>query len=326
MIRSEIHKIDREVKDYRNNIIYWHSGTFLATFLTASIEPEIPPDPGSISGSNDSSFDYRYYKQHYWDNFDLNDERLLRTPLFQKKIDDYFSKLVIPVPDSLCQEIDRLLLNVAGANEIFKYLLWNFIAKYERSEIMGMDAVFVHLIMKYIRPQRVDWLNETVRKNLIDRAIILDPLLIGKPAPVMILLDTNDIPVSLYSINAKYTLIYFWEKDCGHCQKETPLLQAFYNSSHDSLNFEVYAVCIDTSIVAWKKYICEKNLRWINVNGYLSMTSDFHNLYDVHSSPVMYLLDQKKNILAKRILTEQIKELILKRGKMNNEVERSEAK
>jgi thiol-disulfide isomerase/thioredoxin len=233
--------------------------------------------------------------------------------LFQKKIDDYFTKLVIPLPDSLCQEIDRLLENVAGTKEVFKYLLWNFIVKYERSEIMGMDAVFVHLVKKYIILQPPEWLNEIVRQNLIDWAKTLDPLLIGKPAPVMILLDTNDTPVSLYSINAKYTIIYFWEKDCGHCQKETPLLKSFYDDSHDSLNFEVYAVCIDTSIVAWKKYIREKDFRWVNVNGYLSMTRDFHDLYDVHSSPVMYLLDEKKNILAKRILTEQIKGLILKK-------------
>jgi thiol-disulfide isomerase/thioredoxin len=119
----------------------------------------------------------------------------------------------------------------------------------------------------------------------------------------------------LYNIKARYTIIYFWEKDCGHCQKETTVLKAFYNESHDNLEVEVYAVCIDTSLIGWKKYIREKEMDWINVNGFLSLTPDFHNLYDVHSSPVMYLLDEKKNIIAKRILTEQIKEFILRRDK-----------
>lgn len=48
-----------------------------------------------------------------------------------------------------------------------------------------------------------------------------------------------------------------------------------------------------------KKYIRANNMSWVNVNGFYSMTADFRELYDVHSSPVMYLLDGNKKIIAK---------------------------
>jgi hypothetical protein len=305
-----IKKIDVEVKDYQNNLIFRNGDTFIARFMAASLEPQIPEYIFSRGGNTDSAAAFRYYKKHYWDNFDLKDDRLLRTPLFQEKFDGYFNRLVLQQPDSVMAEADKILAKCRVTSETYKYLLWHFITTSEKSNIMGMDAVFVHMVKKYIEPQHFDWLNETVRKNLIDRANVLNPLLIGKPAPLMILLDTNDVPVSLYNIRAKYTIVFFWEKDCGHCQKEMPVLKDFYNSSHDSLNFEVYAVCIDTSVTAWKSYIREHDLDWINVNGYRSLTPDFHDLYDIRSSPVMYLLDENKVIIAKRILTDQIRDIL----------------
>jgi len=308
--QTRIKKVDTEVKDYQNNLIFRNGDTFMARFMAASLEPQIPEYIFSRGGHTDSAAAFRYYKKHYWDNFDLNDDRLLRTPLFQEKFDGYINRLVLQQPDSVMAEADKILSKCKVTSETYKYLLWHLISTYEKSNIMGMDAVFVHLVKKYIERQHYDWLNETVRKNLIDRANVLDPLLIGKPAPLMILLDTNDVPVSLYSIRSKYTIVFFWEKDCGHCQREMPVLKDFYDSSHDSLDFEVYAVCIDTSITAWKSYIREHNPDWINVNGYRSLTPDFHDLYDIRSSPVMYLLDENKVIIAKRILTGQIREIL----------------
>jgi peroxiredoxin len=178
---------------------------------------------------------------------------------------------------------------------------------------MGFDAVFVYLADQYFAKGKASGMNQTVVDNILDRARILKPLLIGKPAPEMILLDTNEVPVALSRVKAKYTLIYFWDTDCSFCKKESPRLKAFYAEKSRIYDLEVYAVCIDTSFASWKKYIRENSLTWINVNGYLSLTQDFHDLYDVHSSPVMYLLDEKKTIIAKHILTDQIPEIIERR-------------
>ena len=126
----------------------------------------------------------------------------------------------------------------------------------------------------------------------------------------MIMMDITNNPVALSAIEARYTLIFFWESNCGHCKTEMPKAVKLYMDMKDKCDLQVYAVSSDTSITAWKKYIRENSPDWINVNGNLSFTPNFRDLYDAHSTPVMYLLDEHKIIIAKRILSDQIGEVI----------------
>jgi len=68
----------------------------------------------------------------------------------------------------------------------------------------------------------------------------------------------------------------------------------------------VFAVNTDTSLEKWKKYIVDNDLKWINVNGTRSISPDYHQLYDIRTTPTLFLLDEKKRIIAKRLKTEQL--------------------
>ncbi|MDD5508048.1 MAG: thioredoxin-like domain-containing protein [Bacteroidales bacterium] len=314
-IREKIRRIDEEVVSHQKGLIRQYHDTFFGTFLLASMEPEISQDLQQETESSERDRLLREYRDHYWDNFDLTDDRLLHTPLFHPRMERYMDDLTYPLPDSISRAIDLILFRVSSSKKVYEYLLWYFLVKYERSTIMGYDAVFVHIVNNYFKTGKAGFVSDAVIQNVIRRSDVLEPLLIGKPAPLMILLDTNDIPVSLYSVESEYTVVYFWDSDCSFCTKESPRLKQFYDASRDAYDMEVYAVCIDTSMTEWKKYIRQNHLTWINVNGYLSLTPDFHDLYDVHSSPVMYLLDRKKTIIGKRILTEGITEIIDRKEK-----------
>jgi len=307
---NQISLVNEEVQRYINGIINSNSGSLISAFLKAMQEPEIPSSPILPNGRPDSTFPYRYFKNHFWDNIDLSDDRLVRTPFLHGKVEQYLTKLTHPAPDSLIKSIDELFIRSGDNPETFKYLMWYLTIKYESSEIMGYDAIFVHLVDKYYNDDKMNWMNPTVKENLIKKANKLKKVLIGKIAPEMILLDTLQQPVSLHKINAEYTIIYFWDPDCSHCKKETPLLKDLYSKSKADTGLEVYAVCMDTSWVEMKKYIQKNTTSWINVNGFYSLTPDFRELYDVNTSPVMFLLDKKKNIIAKRILTTQMEAFI----------------
>ena len=317
VVENMIDLLDEEVQRHIRGIINTHRGKFISVFLNSMQEPEIPEAPILANGRPDSVFTFRQYKAHFWDNIDLSDDRVIRTPVIHGKIEQYINKLTVPAPDSIMASIDRLFAMTKSGKEAFKYLIWYLTIKYETSEVMGHDAILVHIVDKYYDDPRMSWMNPTVKANLIKRANTLRPILIGKEAPLMILLDTLQNPVSLYSIKKKFTIIYFWDPECSHCKKETPVLRDFYNESGSKYDFEVYAVCMDTSWKDMKQYINKNKLNWVHVNGYYSVTSDFRELYDVHSSPVMYLLDEDKKIIAKRILTEQMKDIIIKRFEDN---------
>ena len=300
----------KKVEQYRDELIAENQGTFFATFIKSTIAPDIPELPTLPDGSPDSSKLWYLYKSSFWDNYDLTDEKLLRTPEFSRKVDSYFDDVVFQHPDSLAQDIDELIEKSKPAIDTYKYLIWYLTLKYERSQIMGFDAVFVHMAKTYYESGIDTWTNATVVQNIIDRANTLEPLLLGKTAPPLILLDTSGVLRSLHDVKARYTIVFFWDTDCGHCKKEVPVLKEFYKNYKEIYDLEIYGVCCDTSFTTMKKYMLEKQLDWINVNGYYSASGDFHDTYDIYSTPVMYLLNEEKEIIAKRLLTKELQMFI----------------
>jgi hypothetical protein len=76
-----------------------------------------------------------------------------------------------------------------------------------------------------------------------------------------------------------------------------------------SKGVEVYAYSIDRDPKDWKKFVREHELHWINVmDSHLSC--DYKDKFDVYSTPVIYLLDEKKKIIAKRIGVDQLDEIL----------------
>ncbi len=110
--------------------------------------------------------------------------------------------------------------------------------------------------------------------------------------------------VSLYDIHAEFTILYFWEPDCGHCTVATPLLKEYYDGNRDK-GIEVFAVCTQSDREKWERYIVENGLTWIN--GWdPQRLSRFDLFYNVESTPMVYILDSTKTIIAKRLSVEDI--------------------
>jgi peroxiredoxin len=307
IVEEKMKAVNKEVTDYKEKFVNDHPKSFVSKVFNASREPVVPEAPILSNGRKDSLFEYKYFRAHFWDDFDLTDDRLLRTPILNNKLDQYFNKVVPQIPDTLIAEIDAVIEKSRPNKEVFKYIVWYLTHQYETSQVMGMDAVFVFLVDKVYRPGDAFWVSDNVKGKIIARADKIKPNLIGKVAPELILIDTNNRLVSLHSIVAQYTVVYFWDPECGHCAKETPKLIKYYNDVKDTLDIKIYAVCSDTSLTRWKKTIHEKKMeQFINVNGTRSAEGNFHDLYDIYSTPVVYLLDRKKRILAKRLPVDQI--------------------
>ena len=189
---------------------------------------------------------------------------------------------------------------------MFKYMVWFATNHYENSEIMGFDKIFVHVTEKYYVSGQVDWINKTVTENIIRKAMKMKPLLIGEKAPNMVMTDTNNRLVSMYNIDAWFLLILFWDPDCGHCEKEIPKIKEFYDQNKDKYGVKVFAVCSDTSLVKWKNAIKKKAMDWINVDGPRTLTGNYHDLYDISTTPVIYFLNSRKEIIAKQLEADQL--------------------
>jgi peroxiredoxin len=314
LVQDKMSVIDKEVKEYRQNLIKTNPGLFVSKLLKLMTEPEIPEAPLFENGKKDTTFAFRYYKTHFFDNTDFSDERILRTPVFHSKIKQYMDKLTVQnpqAPDSIMASADYIIEKGKANPEVFKYLVNLLVYDYESSKIMGMDAVFVHLVDRYYKTKQVTWVDSTRTHKILESAYIKKGLLIGKKAPLIVMQDTIGKSTSLYDVKAKYTVVIFWDEGCGHCKKDIPKLSELYKTKLKTMGVEVFAVETENSLKGWKKFIKDYNLNWINVieqDDYKRAV--IKKIYDIYKTPIIYLLDENKIIKAKQIDIEQLQNFI----------------
>jgi len=310
-LKKQITETDEEVRNYINRLHEEHAGTLTSNFVKALQVPEVPAPPKNEDGSIDSTFRFRYYKSHFLDNIDFSDERLLRTSAYHNKIMRYLEKLTVQDPDSIIKSVDEVLSRAAQNKTLFTYTINNLTAKYERSQQMRMDAVFVHLAKNYyLTPKWKDILSEKQLAKIEERAMALDPLLIGKKAPNIVVKDTAQKKfLQLKDVKAPFTIVYIWSPECGHCKIATPKLKKIYDD-YKSLGIEVFAVNNDFENDVWIKFINKHKLDWINGSDGGDFRSNFRSTYDVYSTPQTYLLDENKKILAKKMSMEALRDIL----------------
>lgn len=318
---------NKQIREYREDVMKKNPNSFLTTLLVAMQEPEIPPASKHPGGKYDSLYAYRYFKDHYWDGVNFYDERIARTTFFDGKLDKYFAQLVYPDADSVNKEIDWMLGYASANAEMKKFLLLKFTNRYLNQKYMWEDKVFVHLYEKYFSNQKYDWINEKGAQLISNRAYSLMANILGNAASNIILPDTADQRISLFAVNAPYTLVCFWDPTCSHCREILPRVDSIYRSSWKALGLKIYAVGRETdgTRADWLHFIRQHHLQeWTHVfyskaeeNARIAQnTPGYSQLYDIQSFPTLYLLDSEKRIVAKKLTFEQMNEVLKqKQGK-----------
>jgi thiol-disulfide isomerase/thioredoxin len=276
----------------------------------------IPDPPKKADGSIDSTFQLKYYRQHFFDNFNVGDDAMIQLPkpMYQEKVKEYLEKLFVPQPDTITKAINELVAKARKNPETYKYMVMTGMYLYQMPEIMGLDEVFVSLYDKYFASGEMDyWVNSKTKQNMKEYADKVRSSMIGRPGTNLIMQDDKLQPRALYDIKAKYSIVYFFRPDCGHCREETPKLVEFYNKNKAKYNLEVYAVASDTSMKAMRDFIKEFKTPWITVNGPRSyLTKHYSQLYHADTTPTIYILDDKKIIIAKKIPVKQVDDFLSK--------------
>lgn len=302
-LNKKITSLITALVEYRKSEISAYSGTFYSALLKAMLEVEIPE-----AMKQQPDLAYSYMRNHFWDNYDLSDSRLLRTPLLPGKTETYLDKLTPPVPDSVILSVEKMILLTKGNKEVRDYLIWQFTSKYQNPKIMGLDKVFVYLADNYFSKFEIANTTPAIKEKIIEKSDQIRKLLIGVKSPDLWLTDTTGTYRSFMEIKADYTVLFFWDQECNVCKKDLNELKKLYAAK--KFNLEVYAICANPDMEGWKYFIRTNQLSWLNVNGTKSITPDFHDLYDIYTTPVMYILDKEKRIIAKRINVNQISQVI----------------
>ncbi len=308
LLKTQLRRIDKEVKTNQITFINNNPGNLLTSILNLTRDIDVPDAPTLLNGRKDSLYQYQYYKKHYFDYYDFNDERLVRTPILGNKVFHYFDKVVVQHPDSIVPEIQHILLRTQQPL-MYKFLTQIITNHFETSKIMGMDGVTIALYKNIYLAGKAPWADSTVIKKIRDRVKKQEPLLIGKQAPNLQLKDTLGVYRDMYKLPNKNILLVFWDPDCGHCKKELPFIVNLY-AKLKAAGIEVYSVSPDVDEKKWKKGINELKLPFINVAD-IELHNYFRSIYDLETTPQIYFLDENRIIRGKKLNAEYL-EIFLK--------------
>ncbi|MBL7805697.1 MAG: redoxin domain-containing protein [Saprospiraceae bacterium] len=310
-IAGQILAIDKKVKKYQTDLIAKHPSTLSAKIIKASMEPEVP----EFAGDEKEVQRKKYYwaRAHYFDNLPLNDDCLLHSPILFSKVDYYVNKMIPQHPDSINMALDYVLGQMKSSPENYKYFLIHFLNYYAKSTFVGMDACYVHLAKNYYCTNQAPWMKKEDLEKICDNAARLEPILIGKIAPNITVKDRNNQPVTLWDVDADYTVLFFWDPECSHCKKSAPFMVDFATKFKDR-GVKVFAVCTavsDKGPECWKS-IEEKGFSdFLFLNTYDPyIQSRYKTLYDVKTTPQIFILNRNHEILMKRIGAEQLPQVM----------------
>ncbi len=343
-LQEKTRNINKEVDAFRKDFLNRYPLGFVSDFVRLQMEPDISNPPKASNGRNDSVWVYQFYKNTYWKDIPLGDERILHTPIFADKLKNFFQKSLLQIPDSVNKEIPKVVDRCKPSPEMFKWVLYWLTNWSETNKIMGFDAVFVFIGDTYYKTGQVTFYSADQLKKIDERFNILKPLLLGKKCPELLTVDTvgaklcikygldtcktsdcltknyvshrDEIDqrlVYLSASKAKYTILLFWDVDCGHCKKEVPVVfESFQALRKEGIDVKVHAVYTQHELQKWIKTLKEMKLidpYWKNVVDGVHF-QNLKEVFDIYSTPVIYLLDEKGVIRYKRIGAEQISEII----------------
>jgi thiol-disulfide isomerase/thioredoxin len=113
------------------------------------------------------------------------------------------------------------------------------------------------------------------------------------------------------SLKGKFTAILFWDYSCSHCKKTIQDLFAIYEDLKNKGLTVIAVQTVNTKEAKgkWIDFVNEHQLfGW--TNAWSPYNVKYKDLYDISSTPQIFLLNEKEEIIGKRLVPDQLKMFI----------------
>ncbi|MDZ4846722.1 MAG: DUF5106 domain-containing protein [Chitinophagales bacterium] len=282
-----------------------HPDVFFTKFKIAGQNPELKK-PLRPDGSVDEDLQVYYYRNEFWNGVDFSDVRLLRTPVYFNKLKKYMKELTPQLTDSLTKYADIVMLKSKANKEMFKFTA-NWIAlNYKNTKVMGLEAVYVHMVDTYWTREQAWWSDSTEITGLRGEVALMQPSLIGKTGQDIRAKNERGEYISLYDIKTPFIVLYMYSYECDNCQKESPKLAQVMTEWKKKGLADLFALCLDAKEEEWKKYLQKSGLSAFHNVFDFQRESKYHRKYHVDVTPEMYVLNKERKIIASNIDSEQL--------------------
>ena len=308
-IETQLKELNETVMAERKSLRAQNPNLLSVQILTGTDAPKVPDAPEGAP----EEWAFRYYRAHFFDNLDLADDRLTRTPIMAPKVDEYLDRMTYQDPDTIIAAVDYVIESARVNDEAFKYYVSMLLNKYaeKANTIMGMDAVYLHIVEKYYASNQAWWIDPDALEEIIGKAEKLSPIIIGRPGQDFTVTDANGQSKSVFGVEADLLILYFWDYDCGRCKTVTPQLAKLF-PKYKNKGVELFTVNINGSEETWQEKLEEYGL---NKAGGIHASdayrrSGFDEKYNINSTPKIFVLDKDKIIRYKWIGVDQLADIL----------------
>ena len=175
---------------------------------------------------------------------------------------------------------------------------------YRDSEVMGSEAVAIHVFDTWIAPGKVRMRSDAELMAARIFAEFNRLSLIGNKAPELSLYNIENEPVTILGGEGpgRFSVLYFYDSSCATCKVQSILLRHLFQDEDFPVDF--YAVYASDDKESWEKYIDEQLT--FDTSGMRvfhlwdpEISSDFQRKYGVIQTPRMFLISPDGTILGR---------------------------
>ncbi|MGW8316967.1 MAG: thioredoxin-like domain-containing protein [Bacteroidales bacterium] len=287
---DEYDALQRDRARFMDSLSARYPGLYAVRIMNAFRSPFIP-------GSMTHQERIDTLKISFFDQARIDDPALLYAPVYNFKLIDYLSLFKVDTLTLFEQEmefitaVDQIMDHVSSEPGLREFVV-DFLM--EGFEMLGMEQVQVHLADHYLDETCETDVAELVRERM-EGYRQMSP---GRYAPDFVVMDVQGSSHRLSMLERPYVLVVFWASSCIHCRETLPELLEWYQDEND-IGLEVIAISIDTSTVAFERYMAQLQPDWITAHDPLGWNGRIASQYFVYATPTMFLLDPYRKILAR---------------------------
>ncbi|MBU1012258.1 MAG: AhpC/TSA family protein [Bacteroidetes bacterium] len=290
-ISSEFNSIQKGLSEFTRDLLYLNKDTYAAALIAMEQKPLLLPDLNPEQQQ-------MYLREHYFESVKFDNESLLRSNVITSTILSYLSLYQNQnlskdqLEDEFIKAVNIILSHSKSNIEIHNFVIDYLINGFEN---YGFNKVINHMADWLSNPENCDMPEDS--NSLKERLNTIKKLAPGNQAPNIIETDLAGNTINLNEIKSKFTLVVFWASWCPHCKNLLTELDRFYHSQKDKL--AMVSISIDTSKTDMNTYLKTLKPEWKTIADFKGWDGKTAIDYGIHSTPSMFLLDEKKKILGK---------------------------
>ena len=234
---------------------------------------------------------------NFFNEVDFTDLSLIPTNVLTTKIIDFLSIQQV-AGQTRDQQIVAIVLGIDNVlyRASVSFDMYKFVFQYlmEGFNVLGYEEIVDY--MTRIPYSEELQCNENQYDELLSIVEFNLRVKIGSKAKNISGKTIFDEDFSMYDIDSKFTIVFFWSYTCEHCRENIVELKSFLDENPD---FSLVAVSVKGDLKKIKNIVKKNKVGGFFYHDGLEWNCPYINDYAVTATPCFYLLDKDKKIVFK---------------------------